>query len=61
MSSAHPEIRCDLYSDLRLLWHRRDVPVDTPGQFVVSLGNAVSSYEPLEKVVYGEVVVDLRA
>jgi hypothetical protein len=51
---------CDLYSDLRLLWHGRYAPVVTPGQFVVadreiSLGDA---YEPLEKVVHGEVVVD---
>lgn len=45
---------------------REDVPVVTPGQFVVadrgiSLGDAVGSYEPLAKAVYGEVIIDLRA
>jgi len=61
-----PRYCCDLCSDLRLLLYGRDVPVVTPGQFVVadreiSLGDAVGSYEPLEKVVYGEVVVDSSA
>lgn len=66
MLIRHFRYCCDLCSDLRLLLYGRDVPVVTPGQFVVadreiSLGDAVGSYEPLEKVVYGEVVVDSSA
>lgn len=66
MLIRHLRYCCDLYSNLRLLLAREDVPVVTPGQFVVadrgiSLGDAVGSYEPLAKAVYGEVIIDLRA